>query len=58
MGETNTPIKHVVTSSEYIDQMPIVNGQVIILDDKSGMYYDINDQRFEVGEKRWELYTP
>lgn len=56
MGDTNTMIRFKVTSSQYIDQMPIVNGQVIILDDKSNMYYDINDQRFEVGQKRWELY--
>ena len=56
MGDTNTPISYKVTESQYINQMPVVNGQLIILSDAPKMYYDINDTRFEVGEKHWELY--
>lgn len=57
MADTNTPIKHVVTESQYIDQLPVADGQVIVLSDKSGMYYDMDDTRYEVGVRYWELYS-
>ena len=57
MGDTNTPIKHIVTESQYLNQLPITDGQVVILSDKSGMYYDMNSTRYEVGARFWELYS-
>lgn len=37
-----------VVSSQHLDQMPIVNGQLIILKDKESMFYDIDDKRHPV----------
>lgn len=37
-----------ITASKYLPQLPIVNGQLIILKDTEAMYYDINDSRHRV----------
>ena len=42
-------VEFTITTSEYIDLLPIQNGQLIILKDKDAMYYDANDQRHPVG---------
>lgn len=42
-------VEFTVTTSEYVDLLPIQNGQLIILKDKDAMYYDANDQRHPVG---------
>lgn len=57
MGDNNIQIRFKVTESQYIDQMPVVDGQVIILSDSPKMFYDMNSTRFEVGAQYWELYT-
>lgn len=41
-------VKHIYTKSEYLSQLPIVNGQLIVLKDKDAMYYDIDDKRHAV----------
>lgn len=41
-------VKFTYTLSEYLDQLPIVNGQLIVLKDRDEMYYDIDDQRHRV----------
>lgn len=38
-----------VTSARGLNSIPVVNGQIIALNDAPGYYYDHNNQRFHVG---------
>lgn len=39
-------VKFIETTKSNLDSLPIVNGQVIALNDYPGMYYDLNGHRF------------
>lgn len=41
-------VKFTYTLSQYLDQLPIIDGQLIVLKDKDEMYYDIDGQRHSV----------
>ena len=41
-------VKHIYTLSEHLSQLPIADGQLIVLKDKPGMYYDLDGQRHSV----------
>ena len=43
-------VKFIKTESQYLDQLPIVNGQIIVLTDMSGMYYDMNNERHNAAD--------
>lgn len=45
---SNEQIKHTYVSSTDIDTMPIANGRIFSLNDKSGMGYDVNNHRYRV----------
>lgn len=42
-------VQHIYTASEYLDQLPIVDGQLIALKDDDGMFYDLSGVRHSVG---------
>ena len=42
-------IKHIHTTSDKLNLLPIVNGQIIALEDSDKLFYDMNDERHEVG---------
>lgn len=42
-------VSYKVTSARGLDSVPIINGQLIALNDVPGYYYDHNNQRFHVG---------
>lgn len=41
-------IVHIHTTSDQVDNLPVVNGQLIVLDDVSRFYYDMNGVRHNV----------
>ena len=41
-------VKHIFTLSAYLDKLPIVDGQVIVLKDDDKMYYDMGGTRHPV----------
>lgn len=46
------PVKYIVTTSDAVDNIPIIDGQVICLSDKDGWYYDMGSSRREAsGDK-------
>ena len=42
-------VQFITTSSDQLANLPIVNGQIIALFDKTGYYYDMNNKRYGVG---------
>lgn len=46
------PVKYIVTKSDAMDNIPIVDGQVICLSDRDGWFYDMGNSRREAsGDK-------
>lgn len=46
------PVKYIVTTSDAMDNIPIVDGQVICLSDRDGWFYDMGNSRREAsGDK-------
>ena len=41
-------VKFTYTTYSQLNSIPVVNGQIIALQDRAGYYYDLNDQRYEV----------
>lgn len=46
------PVKYIVTNSDAMDNVPIVDGQILCLEDRDGWFYDMGGQRREAsGDK-------
>ena len=41
-------VKFIKTTSAYLDTLPVVDGQLIVLTDISGCYYDMGSTRFPI----------
>lgn len=51
-------VKFVKTQKQYLDQLPIVDGQIIAITDEDGIYYDMNGTRYNPADAVfWEDIT-
>lgn len=46
-------VKFVSVKRSLIDTIPIVNGQIVAVEDTPGLYYDMEEQRRCIGPQTW-----
>lgn len=49
------PVKYIVTTSEAIDNIPIIDGQVFCLSDRDGWFYDMGGERREASGDKYNF---